>query len=76
MFAEQLTSLLWSVSDYFLITLETYGIFGSTFAYVFILVMSSHPGMQNGGDSLTSSILVGQGLFVKMLIAFEPHGII
>ena len=32
-----------------LTTLEPYGIFGSNFAYLFILIFSSHPGMQTGG---------------------------
>ena len=43
-------------------TLEPYGLFGSNFAYLFILILSSYPGMQNGGESLSSIILVGQGL--------------
>ena len=44
------------------ITLEPYGLFGSNFAYLFILILSSYPGMQNGGESLSSIILAGQGL--------------
>ena len=58
-----------------LTTLEPYGIFGSNFAYLFILIFSSHPDMLNGGDGLPSIILTGQGLIVKMLITLEPHGI-
>ena len=56
-------------------TLEPYGIFESNFAYLFILIFSSHPGMQNGDKGLLSIILAGQGLSVKMLITLEPHGI-
>ena len=56
------------------ITLEPYGLFGSNFAYLFILILSSYPGMQNGGESLLSIILAGQGLLEKMLITLKPHG--
>ena len=31
--------------------------------------------MQNGDEALSSIILVGQGLLVKMLITLEPHNI-
>ena len=58
-----------------LITLEPYRIFGSNFAHLFILILSIHPGMQNDDEGLLSSILAGQCLLVKMLIALEPHGI-
>ena len=58
-----------------LITLEPYGMFGSSFAHLFVLILSSHPGLQNGGESLPNIILVCQGRSVKMLIALEPHGI-
>ena len=57
------------------ITLEPYRIFGSNCAYLFILILSIHPGMQNGGEGLTSIILAGQCLLVKMLILLKPHGI-
>ena len=55
-----------------LITLEPYGVFGSDFAYLFL---SSHSGVQNGGEGLPGIILAGQCLLVKMLIALEPHGV-
>ena len=58
-----------------LITLEPYGIFESNFAYLFILIFSSHPDMQNGNKGLPSIILTGQGLLVKLLITLEPQGI-
>ena len=58
-----------------LITIEPYRIFGSKFAYLFILILSIHPGMQNDDEGLPSIILVGQYLLVKMLITLEPHGI-
>ena len=58
-----------------LITLKTCGIFESNFAYLFILILPSHPGMQNGDKGLPSIILAGQGLLVKMLITLERHGI-
>ena len=60
-FAEQLSSLLRSVSE----TpnkFEPYGIFESNFSDLFILVLFSHPGMQNDGEGLPSIILAGQGL--------------
>ena len=60
-----------------LITLEPYRIFGSSFAYLLILVLSRLPRIQqNGGEGLSSIILAGQGILVKMLITLEPHGII
>ena len=46
------------------------GIFGSNFAYLFILILSSHPGMQSVGEGFPSIILAGQGILVKMLIHF------
>ena len=46
----------------FLITLKPYGIFESYFAYLFIFMLSSHPGMQNDDKGLLSIILAGQGL--------------
>ena len=58
-----------------LITLETYMIFGSNFAYLFILILSIHPGMQNGGEGLPSIILASQYILVKMLITLGPHSI-
>ena len=58
-----------------LIALEPYGIFGSNVAYLFILIMSCYPSMQNSGEGLPSIILAGQGILVKMLITLEPHGI-
>ena len=58
-----------------LITLELYGMFISNFAYLFILVLSSHPGMQNSYKGLPSIILAGQCILVKMLITLEMHGI-
>ena len=42
------------------ITLEPYGIFGSNFAYLFIIILSSHPG-RYGGKGLPSIILARQG---------------
>ena len=36
-------------------------------------ILSSHPGIQNGGEGLRSIILACQGLLVKMLITLEPH---
>ena len=57
-----------------LITLEPHGIFGSNFANLFILTFPA-TGMQNGDGALSSIILAGQGLLVKMLIALEPHHI-
>ena len=42
-----------------LITLEPFRIFGSKFAYPFILILFMYPGMQNGGEGLPSIILAG-----------------
>ena len=71
--AEQLSSLLWSVREN---PLVSYRIFGSKFAYLFILVLSIHPDMQNGGEGLLSIILASNGLLEKMrLITLELHGI-
>ena len=58
-----------------LIALEPYGILGSNVAYSFLLILSCHPGMQNADKRLPRIILTGHGLFVKMLITLEPHGI-
>ena len=44
-------------------------------AYLFILILPSHLGMQNGYKGLPSIILAGQGLLVKMFITLDPHGI-
>ena len=52
------------------ITLEPYRILESIF-----LILSIHPGMQNGGEGLSIIILDGQGRLVKMLITLEPQGI-
>ena len=67
-----MSSVLWSVK---ILTLEPYGIYGSNCAFLFVKILSSHPSMQNGGEGLSSIILAGQGILVKMLITFEPHGI-
>ena len=67
-------AFLWSVNE-ILIALEPYGKFESNFAYIFILILSSPPGMRNGDKSLLSIILVSHGLLVKMLIPLELHGI-
>ena len=48
-----------------LITPEPYGIFGSNVAYLFILILSSHPDMQNGGEGLPSIIFAAHGLLEK-----------
>ena len=58
-----------------LITLEPHRISEPKFAYLFILILSSYPGMQNGDEGLPIIILAGQDLLVKMLIPLEPHGI-
>ena len=57
-----------------LITLEPYGIFESNFAYLFILIVSSH-WYVNSDEGWPSIVLVGGGLLVNMLITLEPHGI-
>ena len=59
-----------------LITLEPYGIFGSNVTYLFILILCSHPGMQNGDEGLPSIVLSGRGRLVKMLITLELHQIL
>ena len=46
-FAEQLSNLLWPESEN---PHEPNRIFESTFAYVFILILPIHPGMQNGRE--------------------------
>ena len=58
-----------------LITLEPYRLFKLNFAYLFISILSIHPGMQSGCEGLPSIILAGQCILVKMLITLEPHGI-
>ena len=58
-----------------LITLEPHGIFGSNFAYLCILTLSSHWYKKKGDEASPSIILAGQALLVKMLITLEPHGI-
>ena len=59
-----------------LITLEPYGISESNFAFLFILLLSSHPDVQNGDKGLPSINLAGQGFsFAKMLITLERHAI-
>ena len=58
------------------IALEQYGIFGSFFAYLYILTLSRHWYMQNGDEASPSIISVVQGLLVKLLINLEMHGII
>ena len=73
-FAEQLSSLLWSVSEN-LHNSKPYRILGSNFAYLFILILSIHPGIQKDGGGLPSIILTGQWLFLKMFITLEPHDI-
>ena len=54
-----------------LITLKEYGIFGSKFAYLFILTLYSHY-LQNGDEALPSIILASRDNLVKML-TLEPH---
>ena len=48
-----------------LLSLESYGTFESYFSYLFILTLSSHPSMQNGGKGLPRIILASQGILVK-----------
>ena len=55
------------------ITFEPYRILGSNSAYLFILILFTHPGMQNGAEGLPSIVLAGHGILVKMLITLEPH---
>ena len=43
--------------------LEPYRIFGSNFAYLFILILSIHPGMLNSGEVCRAPILVSHGIF-------------
>ena len=62
--AVQLSGLLRSVSK-ILITLEAYGIFESNFVGLFISILASHSGMQNGDKGLPSIILACQGIFIK-----------
>ena len=54
-------------------TLDPYGLFGPKFAYLFILILSSH-WYQNGGEGLPKSCRVVRP-FSEMLITLEPHGI-
>ena len=61
-----------------LITLESHGIFGSHFAYLFILILSGHLyENENNDKGMTSIILDGQGFFFneKKLVTLEPLGI-
>ena len=68
-FAEQLSSLACGCQLVkILISFDPYRLFRSIFAYLFILMLSIHPSMQNGGEGLRSIILAGQGHLVKMLI--------
>ena len=57
-----------------LLTIESYGIFRSNFAYLFILTLSSN-WYANGDEALPSFILDGRGLLEKMLITLEQHHI-
>ena len=70
----QLSGLFSQLVD-ILLTPEPYGIFESNFAYLVILILCSHPGMQNGDKGLPSTRLAGQSLLVKMLITLESHSI-
>ena len=68
-------SQLWSVSKN-ACNLNPHGIFGSNFAYLSIITISSLvTGMQNGNGTLRIIFLAGQGILVKMLITLEPHRI-
>ena len=51
----------WSVSENMRIPLESHGIFGYNFAYLFILILSNHWYTKHD-DALLSIILAGQGL--------------
>ena len=44
--------------------------------FLCFLIVSSHPGMQKGGEDLPNIILTDQDLLVKMLITLEPRGIL
>ena len=57
-----------------LITLEPHGIFGSNFAYLCILTLSSQ-WYEKCYEASPSIILANQARLVQMLIALEPHGI-
>ena len=58
-----------------LITLEQPGIFGSNFAYLYILSLPV-TGIQNGYEAMPSiSLAAGRGQLVKTLITLESHGI-
>ena len=70
----QWSSQLWSVGENPNSSWTLWDI-GSNVAYLFILIMSCYPSMQNSGEGLPSIILAGQGILVKMLITLEPHGI-
>ena len=59
-----------------LITLEPSWIFGSNFAYLLVLILSSHLDMHNGGEGLPSINLTGRGLLVKMHIVLDAWNII
>ena len=57
-----------------LITLEPHGIFGSNFAYLYILTLSNHI-MQSVDEASPSISSAGRSQLVKMLTTLEPHGI-
>ena len=57
-----------------LLTLEPYGIFGSTFAYLYIYILSSH-WYANGDEGLPIIILAGRDLLVKIPITLKLHDI-
>ena len=60
-----------------LVALEPFVIFGSKFAYFFILTLCSHwfAYADGGDDALSSIILASRGLLVKLFITLEPHHI-
>ena len=58
-----------------IITLEPQGVYVSKFAYLFILILSSHSGMQNSDKGLSSINFADQGILVKLLINLETLGI-
>ena len=65
-FAEQLPSLLLSVCE------NPH----NSISNVAYLILSSHHGMQYGGEGLPSIIVASQGILVKKGITLESHGII
>ena len=59
-----------------LTTLEPHGIFGSNFAYLYILTFNCPAtDMQNGDKASPSISPTGRDFLIKMLIILEPHGI-